>query len=136
MLKLIQTDWGVFDLAVDDPALGDVDAAVATLIWGVLFTDAEAPARRVPERFDRRGWFADPEAGSGLWHVRRQPLHGAARREALEIIRTALLARSAAFSDLVVAEVQLPSASGSVSSVVVEVSGAHNGRKFVVRAPL
>lgn len=135
MLKLIQTDWGRFDLAFDDPALGDVDAAVATLIWGVLFTDAEAPASRVPERFDRRGWFADPAAGSGLWHVRRQPLHASARREALGIIRDALLARWAAFSDLVVTEVQLPAA-GNVSSVAIEVSGQHNGRKFVVRAPL
>ena len=136
MLKLIQTDWGVFDLAMDDPADNDVDAAVATLIWGVLFTDAEAPASRVPERFDRRGWFADPQAGSGLWHVRRQPLHSAARREALNIVRSALLARSDALTAVEVLEVTVPTSAGSVSSVVMEISGYHNGRKFVVRAQL
>ena len=47
MLKLVQTDWGRFDLAVDDPAQADADAAAATLVFGVLYTDAEAPAGRV-----------------------------------------------------------------------------------------
>jgi phage gp46-like protein len=73
MLKIVQTDLGVFDLAFDDPALNDEDAAVATLVYVAFFTDAEAPVDREPDRYNRRGWWADPAKGSGLWHVRRQP---------------------------------------------------------------
>lgn len=135
MLKLVQTDWGQFDLEVDDPALADVDAAAATLVFGELYTDAEAPAHRVDDPFDRRGWFADQQAGSGLWHVRRQPLNSNARLEALAIVRTAL-ARSPALTGIEVREVMLPEPAGNVSSVFIEVTGFHNGRKFIVRAPL
>nr|VFK58500.1 MAG: Phage protein GP46 [Candidatus Kentron sp. TUN]VFK61620.1 MAG: Phage protein GP46 [Candidatus Kentron sp. TUN]VFK67360.1 MAG: Phage protein GP46 [Candidatus Kentron sp. TUN] len=85
MLKLIQTDCGVFDLASDD-AMDDANAAAATLIFAALFTDAESPTSRVTDSYDRRGWWADAEAGTGLWHVRRQPLDDAARREALESV--------------------------------------------------
>ncbi len=133
MLKLVQTDWGVFDLAPDDPALADADAAVATLIYAVLFTDAEAPAARVPDGYERRGWWADPLAGSGLWHVRRQPLGSAARREALDMVRTALQARAPGLVDVTVSEI---TPAGIVSSVVMEIAGQHNGRKFTVRVPL
>lgn len=136
MLKLVQTDWGRFDLAVDDPAQADSDAAAATLVFGVLYTDAEAPASRVDDLFDRRGWYADPEAGSGLWHVRRQPLNSNARLEALAMVRTALTVRAPALTDIEVLEVTLPEPAGNISSVFLEVTGFHNGRKFIVRAPL
>ena len=136
MLKLVQTDWGRFDLAVDDPAQADADAAAATLVFGVLYTDTEAPASRVDDLFDRRGWYADPEAGSGLWHVRRQPLNGSARLEALAMVRTALTVRAPALTDIEVLEVTLPEPAGNISSVFLEVTGFHNGRKFIVRAPL
>lgn len=136
MLKLVQTDWGRFDLAVDDPAQADADAAAATLVFGVLYTDAEAPASRVDDLFDRRGWYADPEAGSGLWHVRRQPLNSNARREALAMVRTALTTRAPALTDIEVQEVTLPEPAGNISSVFLEVTGLHNGRKFIVRASL
>lgn len=136
MLKLVQTDWGQFDLAIDDPAQADADAAVATLIFCVLYTDAEAPASRVDDPFDRRGWYADPEAGSGLWHVRRQPLNSNARREALATVRTALTVRAPALTDIEVLEVTQPEPAGNISSVFLEVTGSHNGRKFIVRAPL
>lgn len=136
MLKLVQTDWGRFDLAVDDPAQADADAAAATLVFGVLYTDAEAPASRVDDLFDRRGWYADPEAGSGLWHVRRQPLNSNARLEALAMVRTALTVRAPALTDIKVQEVTLPEPAGNISSVSLEVTGFHNGRKFIVRAPL
>ena len=136
MLKLVQTNWGRFDLAVDDPAQADADAAAATLVFGVLYTDAEAPANRVDDSFDRRGWYADPQAGSGLWHVRRQPLHSAARREALAMVRTALTTRAPALTDVAVQEVTLPEPAGNISSVFLEVTGLHNGRKFIVRASL
>lgn len=136
MLKLVQTDWGRFDLALDDPAQDDAEAAAATLVYAVLYTDAEAPAGRVDDGFDRRGWWADPQAGSGLWHVRRQPLNSAARREALDMVRTALTTRSPALSSIEVQEVTQDDPAGNVSSVSLEVTGFHNGRKFIVRAPL
>lgn len=143
MLKLVQTDWGQFDLAFDDPAQADVDAtegsaepAAATLVFAVLFTDAEAPASRVDDLYDRRGWYADPEAGSGLWHVRRQPLNSNARLETLAMVRTALTVRAPALTDIDVQEVIPSEPAGSISSVFLEVSGLHNGRKFIVRAPL
>lgn len=136
MLKLVQTDWGRFDLAFDDPAKADADAVAATLVFGVLYTDAEAPAARISDSFDRRGYWADPEAGSGLWHVRRQPLNSAARREALAMVRTALTTRAPALTNVDVQEVTAKDAAGNVSSVLLEVTGLHNGRKFIVRANL
>lgn len=134
MLKLVQIDNGVFDLAFDDPALADDAAAVETLVYGVLFTDAEAPDYRAPDRYERRGWWADPAKGSGLWHVRRQPLGSAARRETLDMIAAALLNREPGLADVEVSE--LAGSSGNVSSVLLQVTGQHNGRKFAVRVPL
>lgn len=131
MLQLVQTDWGCFDLA---PA-GPDDEAVATLVYAVLFTDAEAPAHREPDAYLRRGWWADPAAGSGLWHVRRQALSAAARREALAMVRTALAMRAPALTDIVVSE-RVLGGEGSVSRIEMEVSGTHNGRQFTMRVPL
>ena len=139
MLKLIQTDWGRFDLAFDDPAKLDADTAVATLIYAILFTDQEAPntpSARVYERFDRRGWYADPAAGSGLWHLRRQPLHSAARREAVAMVRRALMRHASVLSDLVVSETVSSAGAGNVSSVSLEITGKHNGRAFSFAVPL
>lgn len=136
MLKLIQTDWGQFDLAFDDPANADADAAVATLIYTVLFTDAEAPASREPDAYLRRGWWADEQAGTGLWHVRRQALSSAARSEALMMVQTALVARAPALTDIEVRETSSTEPVGNVSSVQIVISGYHNGRKFAVKAAL
>lgn len=133
MLNLVQTDWGVFDLAFDDPALNDADAAVATLVYAVLFTDAEAPTARVPDGYERRGWWANPQAGSGLWHVRRQPLGSAARREALDMVRRALTLHAPGLTGIEVSDI---TASGNVSSVLLAISGQHNGRKFALRISL
>jgi phage gp46-like protein len=131
MLKLVQVDNTVFDLAFDDPALADADAAVATLVYAVLFTDAEAPLAREPDRFQRRGWWADAEAGCGLWHVRRQPLSSAARREALAMVETALLEHG-----LTAVSVSEAPAAGSVSGVFMQITGLHNGRQFTMSIPL
>ncbi|WP_050469167.1 phage GP46 family protein [Herbaspirillum chlorophenolicum] len=136
MLKLIRKDDGSFDLAYDDPALQDADAAVATVIYAELYTDAEAPVDRAPDRFNRRGYWADAAAGSGLWHVRRQPLTDKARRETLNIFETRLKNLDPAFTDVVIQEVTVPDPSGNVSSVFVQVTGSHNSVKFIVRAPL
>ncbi len=136
MLKLVQTNNGVFDLAFDDPALNDTDAKVATLIYAALFTDQEAPEGRVVDRYERRGWWNDPQAGTGLWYVRRQPLSSAARREALDMVRDALTAREAALQQVEVEEIEHPGSSGSVSSVFLRFSGFHNGEKLIVEMPL
>jgi len=134
MLKLVQIDNGVFDLVFDDPALNDADAAVATLVYAALFTDAEAPVEREPDRFNRRGWWADPQAGSGLWHVRRQPLGSSARREALAMVQSALTSHSPALTGVAVTERTIPT--GNVSSVFLEITGLHNSRKFILSVPL
>jgi phage gp46-like protein len=126
----MQSDNGRFDLALDD---GAADTAVRTLIYAVLFTDAKAPADRAQD-YDRRGWWAQPEAVTGLWYVRRQPLSASARREALGMIKTALTAHG--LTDLVVSEVEPDQRAGTVSSLIVEISGSHNGRRFVLRTPL
>lgn len=132
MLKLVQIDNGVFDLAFDDPVLSDEAAAAETLVYAVLFSDAEAPVSREPDRFNRRGWIDDPAAGSGLWHVRRQPLGSAARRETLAMIESALTSHG--LTSVQVSEVG--GAAGNVSSVALQVSGQHNGRQFLVKVGL
>jgi phage gp46-like protein len=138
MLNLIQTEWGRFDLAFDGAAdaQADVEPTVATLVYAALFTDAAAPASRVPDRFERRGWWADAQAGSGLWYVRRQALDSAARREALAMVRTALTTRAPALTEVAVQETSVDDPAGNVSRVFLEVTGLHNGRKFLVKAPL
>ena len=133
MLKLVQIAPGEFDLAFDDPALNDEDAAVATLIYGILGVDAEAPPERAPDRYERRGWWADPARGSGLWHVRRQPLGSAARAETLAMISDALAKADPALKDVQVSEVT--GSAGNVSRVFVQITGTHNGHQFLVKAP-
>lgn len=132
MLKLVQIDNGVFDLAFDDPTLNDAAAAVETLVYAVLFADAEAPVARVPDRFERRGWWAKPAAGSGLWHVRRQPLGSAARRETLSMISNALTQHGLQQVQVV----ESGGMAGTVSSVFVTITGLHNERQFIVKVPL
>lgn len=131
MLKLVQIDNGVFDLQFDDPALADDDAAIQTLVYAVLFTDAEAPERRVLDRYERRGWWAKPTAGSGIWHVRRQPLSQSARNEALAMVEQALVEHGVTN----VSVIEQPEA-GNVSSVSMLVSGKHNGHVFNMSVPL
>jgi phage gp46-like protein len=141
MLKIIQTAPGEFDLTFDDPALNDEDAAVATLVYAILFVDAEAPPERAPDRYERRGWWAEPARGSGLWHVRRQPLGSAARAETLAMLADALSKADPALKDVQVSEITAAStgsgqdSTGNVSRVVVQVTGTHNGRQFLVKVP-
>jgi hypothetical protein len=116
-----------FDLAMY-PADTDPTALDAqTLIYAVLYTDAQAPAGRVQD--GRRGWWADPAAGTGLWYVRRQALDSAARREAIDMVRAARAARSPALTEISVADV---TPAGTVSEVLIQVTGKHNGLAFSV----
>jgi hypothetical protein len=129
---LEQVDNGVFDLVFYDPETDD--RAVETLVYAVLFTNAEAPVARVPDRYARQGWWLDAEAGSGLWHVRRQPLGSAARREALEMVRAALEDHAPALSGIAV--VESARTAGFVSSVFMDITGFYSGRQFLVSVPL
>jgi phage gp46-like protein len=136
MIKLVQTRPCEFDLVFDDPAMADEAAAIATVVYAVLFTDQEAPDSRVSDPWDRRGWYNDPQAGSGLWHVRRQPLTAAARQEAVSMVETALRARDPAISGLLVEAVDSPDPASDVSSVHLSISGISGGREFLLRVPL
>lgn len=130
MLNLLRYEVNgrqVFDLAVAaSDAATAANQAATSVVYAALFTDARAPADRVAD--SRRGWWANPDAGSGLWYVRRQALGSAARLEALETVRQALAARSA-LSGVTVQDV---TPAGSVSVVALEVSGKHNGQAFSI----
>jgi phage gp46-like protein len=133
MLKLIQTDNGVFDLAFDDPALQDEQSVLETLVYATLFTDQIAPAGRVADPFNQRGWWHDPQRGTGLWYVRWQALSKSARKEAINMVKRALEAKVDALTEITVTDI---TAARNVSSVTLEISGKHNGRKFTMRAAL
>jgi phage gp46-like protein len=130
MLNLVRYEVDgrqVFDLAVASPDAAEAaNQAAASVVYAALFTDARAPADRVAD--SRRGWWANPDAGSGLWHVRRQALGSSARLEALETVRQALAERPA-LSDVAVQDV---TPVGSVSVVAFDVSGKHNGQAFSI----
>lgn len=134
MLKLVQVANGVLDLAFDDPSINDADAVVATIIYAALFTDAKAPEGRVSDPADQRGWWANPTAGTGLWYLRRQGLSDDARRESLQMVLDALTSRAPGLVDVQITE-NIRSA-GNVSSVLLNISGMHNGRAFLVGIPL
>ncbi len=102
-------------------------AAAATLVYATLFTDARAPDGRAAD--GARGWWDNPDAGCGLWYVRRQALGSAARAEAVDVVRDALLALAPALSDVRVVDV---TPAGTVSVVSLEVSGQHNGQSFSI----
>ncbi|MDO9233024.1 MAG: phage GP46 family protein [Methylotenera sp.] len=136
MLKLIQTDNGVFDLAHEDPNATEDEAeqtALETLVNATLHTDQIAPEGRVADQFDQRGWWYDKDRGTGLWYVRRQALGSKARQEAINMVRRALEAKSEALSDIVITDL---TEAGNVSSVILNISGVHNGRKFNLRSQL
>ena len=135
MLKLLQTSLGRFDLAFGEPAKQDRLAKAATIVYASIFTDAEAPLSRVDrDAYDRRGYYADPKAGSGCWHVRRQVLTRNARIEAISEVKRALQRHQSGLSDISVAE-----ASGSArnpTGVVLDISAAYAGENVLVKVSL
>jgi len=136
MLKLVQIDNGVFDLAPEDPNATEDEAAQAaaeTLVYAVLYTDQVAPAGRVADPFDQRGWWHDETRGVGLWYVRRQALGEKARNESLIMIKRALEDKSNALSDITVTDI---TDARNVSSVILQITGQHNGRQFIMKVPL
>jgi phage gp46-like protein len=136
MLKLVQIDNGVFDLAPEDPNATEDEAAQAaaeTLVYAVLFTDQIAPEGRVDDPFDQRGWWHDETRGVGLWYVRRQALGDKARNESLNMIKRALEDKSNALSDITITDTTDPR---NVSSVILQITGQHNGRQFIMKTAL
>ena len=133
MIKLVLLPGGGFDVALDDS--NEPTGAVATVIYALLLTDARAPVEREADAFAAGGWWARPEAGSGLWHTRRQALSAAARTESVRIVQQAL-GRDAAFSGVTVEDVSDPSGpgagGGNVSTLQLRVGGKHNGRQFLI----
>lgn len=129
MIKLIRLPGGGFDVAMDE---GDDASAVATVVYALLYTDQRAPNMREGDDFAKRGWWRDPQAGSGLWHVRRQALDAGARAETVQII-TQVLQASGQLLDVSVADASPP---GSVSQMDVQIGGQHNGRSFLLTITL
>lgn len=132
MLKLVQTDYGQFDLALIQPDDDAWETALRTLILATIFTDQLAPAGRVTDPYDQRGWWFDPQKGTGFWYLRRQPLSQAARRETVNMMLTALSKRPE-LSEITVSEIESQSHDErlrNVSHVAVQVHGLYDKRKF------
>lgn len=132
MLRLVQIDNGRFDLAFADTTATDNMDDVETIVYAALFTDQEAPDERIDDRYDRRGWWADPAAGSGLWHVRRQALTDTARAEALDMVRQTLEKRAVGLSDITVSMED----SVNPDSLYLTITGTYRSRKFTLKVTL
>lgn len=130
MLKLVQTNWGQFDLALIDEEPTDV-VDMKTIIYAILFTDQQAPQGRVADPHDQRGWWFAPDDGSGLWYLRRQSLSAAARLETINMVKAALEVELGMSN----VEVSDATAAGNVSSVELEVSGIYYGTSFHLVIP-
>lgn len=128
MLKLIQTDWGQFDLAYDANAVSDDAAAFATVVYAALLTDAEADATQTSDRYERRGWWANSALGSLIWWHRQQPLSPKVK---LDCIANMLATLQNEPSLSAVAIVEMPSAR-NVSTLSVEISALYNGVKHIL----
>ncbi|WP_180131853.1 phage GP46 family protein [Rhodoferax sp. BLA1] len=135
MINLIRLPGGGFDVALADQA--DAAAAVATVVYAALYTDAQAPSAVEADAFDARGWWADPAAGTGLWYLRRTALDDQARADAVRMVEQAL-ARSPALTSVVVDVLtdRGDGVAGNVSQVSLSISGQHNGISFLVSIPL
>lgn len=134
MLGLEQIEQGVFDLVFTD--VSDADADVRTLVYAVLGTDRRAPDYIESDGFEKRGCWDDPEAGTGLWWLRRQPLSDAVRAESIQMIKDALATKQPGLIGVDVAVVTPDQATGNISSVMLQITGTHNGREFIVNVPL
>lgn len=126
MLKLVQTVYGHFELAPIEPTENKALAIAKSVVYSNLLTDAQAPADRVHDEFDRRGWWYDPTKGTGLWYVRRQALTDSARRETLRMIREGLI-HEPGMADVVVTDV---TPQGNVSRLEVDIRGTYYGEEW------
>lgn len=129
MLKLVQTNWGMFDLAFDVNAAFDADMSFSTLVYAALFTDAEADELQVPNRYERRGWWYDPTLGSLIWWLRQNPLNKQIRTATIDNIANVLSAYSE-LSNVVVEDITPPR---SVSLLMVSISALYNGVNVILK---
>ncbi|TAK94154.1 hypothetical protein EPO05_06675, partial [Patescibacteria group bacterium] len=129
MLKLVQTNWGMFDLAFDENAVFDAETAFSTLVYAALFTDAEADELQAPDRYERRGWWYDPTLGSLIWWLRQNPLSKQIRAATIENI-TNVLSAYPALSNVVVEDITPPR---SVSLLIVTISALYNGVNVILK---
>ena len=132
MLKLIQTDYGVFDMVFDAEAMTCPLSAFSTLIYAILFTDAETDATQSPDRYERHGWWFDAAAGTTVWWLRQQPLSPAIRQSCIDTVTNAL-ASHPALSAVTVSDM---SAAGNVSTVSLEISALYNNVMSLVQVEL
>jgi phage gp46-like protein len=123
MLKLVQTKWGVFDLVFDVAGSSDAEIAFSSLVYAVLFTDAEANESYVPDRYERRGWWFDAEMGSLIWILRQQPLSAQTRLAVLDNVTNALSSRPE-LSNVIVTDITPPR---TVSSMWIAITAIYNG---------
>lgn len=127
MLKLVQTNWQEFDLAFDETAL-NAENQFASLIYAVLFTDAEASDFYVKDRYERRGWWFDVEFGSLIWILRQQPLSDKTRQAVLSNATSALSARPE-LSNVNVTDITPPR---TVSSLKIGISALYNDAQYFI----
>lgn len=126
MLQIIQTAYGHFELAPISSTENKALAIAKSVVLTNLLTDQQAPADRVHDEFDRRGWWYDLTKGTGIWYVRRQALTDAARRETLRMIREGLK-NEPGMADVIVTDV---SQQGNVSSLEVDIRGTYYGEPW------
>lgn len=126
MLKLVQTEYGHFDLAVIEPTEDAGKAKAKTVVYATLFTDKLAPADRVEAGENRRGWWFDKTKGVGLWYMRRQALTVSAKQETIREIREALI-NTEGMTGIAVTEM---SDQRNVSLLVLDIRGAYDGVEF------
>ena len=133
MLKLVQYAPGQFDLAFDNPAERDNRAKAATIVYAAIFTDAEAPPARVENPHDRRGYWAEPQAGSGCWHIRRQPFSRNARLEAISEVKRVLARHAPALTDFTVSE---NTKDFRPSAITLDISAKYGNENIILQVSL
>ena len=132
MLKIVQIDNEVFDIVFDANAMPDVQTAFATLVYAVLFTEAEADQRQMPDRYQRRGWWFDNTAGSLIWWYRKQPLSRETRLGVIANITQALNSHPA-LTEVVVTDI---TPVGNVSSLFIEIAATYNSLQSLITVEL
>lgn len=123
MLKLVQTEYSHFDLAMIEASEDAGKSRAKTAVYAALFTDQLAPADRIDDGENRRGWWYDESLGTGLWYVRRQALTDAAKRETIRMIRESLI-NTEGMTGIEVTEL---SAQRNVSLLVLDIRGFYDG---------
>lgn len=132
MLKLVEIETGLFDLAFDAAALSDPQTAFATVVYAILFTDAEASETQAPDRYQRRGWWFDSAAGTLVWWYRQQPLSKQTRLGVINNITNALNSHPA-LTEISVTDI---SPVGNVSSLTLSIAATYNNLNSLITVPL